>query len=79
MIGDIAKPAARRCATCDTNWPNTDFYAECPRGHGPTWKAADETPISTTDASTIATAYKKFAEYAAHRQAEITMLEELLV
>lgn len=72
------RPTARRCATCDTNWPNMSIYEQCPRGHGPTWQAADETPISHPDADRIMKAHKKFAEYMAKRAEEISMLEAAL-
>jgi predicted nucleic acid-binding Zn-ribbon protein len=59
----MSKPSARRCAACQTNWPDDDKYSECPRGHGETFKAWDEQPMAHNEATRIAKAYRDFEAF----------------
>lgn len=73
-----SKPESRRCAICDTNWPNAGNYAKCPRGHGDTFHVKDEVPIPLATADNIRQAWIKFAAYCQDRETEISNLEEQL-
>lgn len=48
------KPKSHRCAHCDVNWPFLPAYSKkCPLCKCETYQAADETPLTASDSSTM--------------------------
>lgn len=73
---------SRRCSHCDTNWPVTPAFEQCPIDGHDTWLAAGETPLGVMDANKRVDEYKRrqrmmedFERYYEEREARLARVE----